>query len=174
MNKQYLRTKYRLIRKNIKDKSKKDTIIYNKIIDSTMLNKYDVILIYVSILEEVDTIKLIKYLLNSSKKVAVPRIINNEMFFYLINDINDLKLGNFNILEPINGQVINCFDNCLCITPGICFDKNNYRIGYGKGYYDKFFKKHQVFSIGLCYSECIVDEININNNDYNVDIVVTD
>jgi 5-formyltetrahydrofolate cyclo-ligase len=66
------------------------------------------------------------------------------------------------------------FNNSVCITPGICFDKYGYRIGYGKGFYDKFFYNHDVFKIGLCYQECLVDKIEVDDYDIAVDKIITD
>lgn len=171
--KQELRKKYLSIRNNIKDKDIKDNIIYNRIIsDIDILNK-DLILIYVSYNSEVDTIKIINYFLDK-KKVAVPRIDNGIMNFYYIDSINDLKIGYFGILEPINNDKVTNFDNCISITPGICFDKLGYRIGYGKGFYDKFYAKHHVYKVGLCYKECLIDNIDFNEYDISVDKVITD
>lgn len=170
--KQELRKKYLSIRNNIKDKDIKDNIIYNRIIsDIDILNK-DLILIYVSYNSEVDTLKIINYFLDK-KKVAVPRIDNGIMNFYYINNIDDLKIGYFGILEPISNNIVKDFSNCVSITPGICFDKFGNRVGYGKGFYDKFYYKYDVFKIGLCYKECLLDRIDIDIYDIAVDKIIT-
>ena len=141
-----LRKQYILKRKSIANKEEKDKIIFQKVINNLEIINCSTILIYVSFNDEVDTLNLIKYFL-SFKKVAVPKIVNNMMEFYYINSLNDLKKGTYNILEPTTNKKVTNFDNSVCITPGICFNKSGYRIGYGKGYYDKFFSKHQVYSI---------------------------
>ena len=56
--------------------------------------------------------------------------------------------------------------------PGICFDKRGYRVGYGKGFYDRFLSKHKIYSIGLTYKECIVDNINNDKHDINVNMLI--
>lgn len=168
-----LRKKYLKIREVITEKNYKDEIIYNKIINNQKVKDSKLILIYVSTNYEVDTLKLINYFLKT-KIVAVPKIINNIMYFCYINSINDLEKGYFNILEPTNNNIVTDFSNSVSITPGICFSKDGDRIGYGKGFYDRFYKKNNVYSIGICYKECLVDKIKIDIYDQKIDEVISD
>ena len=171
--KESLREKYKIIRKNIIDKTNKDNQIYEKVISNNKVINSKKILIYVSLNDEVDTLKLIKYFL-TNKEVAVPKIENGIMNFYYINSLTDLKKGLYNILEPQTKRIVTDFTNSIIITPGICFDIFNYRIGYGKGYYDKFFKKHNnTYKIGLCYDECLIDNTYNDSYDIPVDEVIT-
>lgn len=173
MKKEDLRKEYHQIRNSIEDKITKDTIIFNKVINNQKILTSKSILIYVSLKEEIDTINLIKHFLNN-KKVAVPKIENNQMNFYYITSLFDLKPGYFNILEPTTNNMVTDFTNTICITPGICFSKDGYRIGYGKGFYDKFLSQNKIPSIGLCYKECLIDYIPTNKYDQKVDEVITD
>lgn len=172
--KKELRKKYLYIRKNISNKSLLDKIIYEKIIYDEFIKKSDVILIYVSKSDEVDTLNLIKYFLSIKKLVAVPKVKDASMEFYYINSLKDLKLGTYNILEPITDTKVTNFSNAVCLTPGICFSKDLYRLGYGGGYYDRFFQKHSVYSIGLCYSSCLLDNLPIEKHDQKLQKIVTD
>ena len=158
---------------NIKDKNMKDITIYNKVINNFMVQKSNLILIYVSTRGEIDTNLLIKYFLDNNKKVAIPKVNGNNMDFYYISDISEMSIGYKGIYEPITNKKVTNFTSCVSITPGICFSKNNYRIGYGKGFYDKFYKKHNVYKIGLCYKECLVDSFNIDKFDIKVDEIIT-
>ena len=173
MNKELLREKYKLIRKSITEKNIKDNIIYNKVINDDVVKRCSTILIYVSFKDEVDTLKLIKFFLQN-KRVAVPKIENNNMNFYYIKSLEELKSGYFGILEPVSNNLVTDFSNCVCITPGICFDLNGNRIGYGKGFCDKFFNEIDIYKIGLCYKKCLVREIDVNNFDKRVEKVITD
>ncbi|MCI5734224.1 MAG: 5-formyltetrahydrofolate cyclo-ligase, partial [Tenericutes bacterium] len=119
------------------------------------------------------TLKLIKFFLQN-KRVAVPKIENNNMNFYYIKSLEELKSGYFGILEPVSNNLVTDFSNCVCITPGICFDLNGNRIGYGKGFYDKFFNEVDIYKIGLCYKKCLVRKIGVNNFDKRVEKVITD
>lgn len=171
--KEELRRKYLNIRNNIKEKNIKSKIINNKVITNQNILDCELVLIYVSCGSEVNTIKLIEHFLKY-KKVAVPKIINEEMNFYYIKSLDELKTGKFNILEPITNNIVTDYKSCASITPGICFSKTLYRIGYGKGFYDKFYEKHKnIYKIGLSYDECIVDNIYNNNYDIALDEIIT-
>ena len=166
-----LRKKYLKIRSNISNRKIKDEEIFNLVINNKNIKNAQLILIYVSFNNEIDTINLINYFLKS-KKVAVPKIENNIMNFYYINSLDDLKEGYFNILEPITSKKVTSFDNCVSLTPGICFTKNGDRLGYGKGYYDLFYQTNKVYKIGLCYKECLIDNLITNEFDQKVDEVI--
>ena len=172
MNKQSLRNKYKEIRKNIKDKEKQDGIIFNRITNLEEYKQNNLILIYVSLKDEVDTIKLIRYSFKQGKKVAVPKCEGEDITFYYINSLKDLGQGKFGILDPKTNEIVNDFANSICIIPGIAFDKQNNRIGYGKGFYDRFLKNYNGIKIGLTYKECICDKIDTDINDIKMDKVI--
>ena len=60
------------------------------------------------------------------------------------------------------------------IIPGICFDKSKNRIGYGKGYYDKYLSNTNIKKIGLCYEEQITKEIKSDKTDIRLDYLITE
>lgn len=173
MKKEFLRKKYKEKRDNIKNKVTKDNLIYQKVINNKDILFSKTLLIYISINSEVDTIKIINYFLNT-KNIAVPKIIDNNMFFCYVTNLNDLTPGKYNIPEPTNENIVTDFDNAICIVPGICYDKENYRVGYGKGYYDRFLSKNKIKTIGLCYKECMIEKIDNDKYDYKIDEVITD
>ncbi len=172
--KRSLRKKYLLERENVKEREIKDEIIFNKVINNNFVRSSKLILIYVSFNREVDTIKLINYFLSHNYLVAVPKIDRDIMNFYYINSLDDLNNGYFNILEPTTKNIVKNFNDAVCITPGVCFSKDGYRIGYGKGFYDKFFQNHNVYSIGLCYKECLINNIPYDIYDKRVNDIITD
>lgn len=173
MKKEFLRKKYKEKRDNIKNKVTKDNLIYQKVINNKDILSSKTLLIYISINSEVDTIKIINYFLNT-KNIAVPKVIDNNMYFCYITNLNDLTPGKYNIPEPTNENIVTDFDNAICIVPGICYDKKNYRVGYGKGYYDRFLSKNKIKTIGLCYKECMIEKIDNDKYDYKIDEVITD
>lgn len=174
MNKQILRNKYLKIRKNINNKKEIDDIIFNKVISLKEYKESNLVLTYVSLKDEVDTFKLIEYSLKIGKKVAVPKCEGDIIKFYLISNLTDLKKGKFNILEPITNNVVTDFKNSICIIAGVAFDKQNNRIGYGKGFYDKFLHNYDGTKVGLAYKECICEEIDIEKTDIKMDKIVCD
>lgn len=165
-----LRFIYKKIRDNCKD-SVLDNYIFDNIINLDEFKNCSDVSIYYSINSEVDTLKLIDFCLKNNKRVFLPRCIDN-MDFYLINDLNEIKIGKFNIMESISN--VNDYNNSICITPGICFDKYFYRIGYGLGYYDKFFHNYNGIKIGICYDKCLIDNCFHDEYDVPVDIIVTE
>ena len=173
MKKEFLRKKYKEKRDNIKNKVTKDNLIYQKVINNKDILSSKTLLIYISINSEVDTIKIINYFLYA-KNIAVPKIIDNNMYFCYVTNLNELTSGKYNIPEPTNENIVTDFDNAICIVPGICYDKKNYRIGYGKGYYDRFLSKNKIKTIGLCYKECMIEKIDNDKYDYKIDEVITD
>ena len=173
MKKEFLRKKYKEKRDNIKNKVTKDNLIYQKVINNKDILSSKTLLIYISINSEVDTIKIITYFLYA-KNIAVPKIIDNDMFFCYVTNLNELTSGKYNIPEPTNENIVTDFDNAICIVPGICYDKENYRIGYGKGYYDRFLSKNKIKTIGLCYKECMIEKIDNDKYDYKIDEVITE
>lgn len=173
MKKEFLRKKYKEKRDNIKNKVTKDNLIYQKVINNKDILSSKTLLIYISINSEVDTTKIINYFLNT-KNIAVPKIIDNNMYFCYVTNLNELTSGKYNIPEPTNENIVTDFDNAICIVPGICYDKKNYRVGYGKGYYDRFLSKNKIKTIGLCYKECMIEKIDNDKYDYKIDEVITD
>lgn len=165
MNKQILRNKYLNVRKNIKNKKELDDKIFNQVINLKEYKESKMILTYVSLKDEVDTFKLIEYSLKIGKKVAVPKCEEEIIKFYYISSLNDLKEGKFNLLEPITNKLVTDFKNSICIVPGVAFDKANNRIGYGKGYYDRFLQNYNDIKIGLTYRECICEKIDNESTD---------
>lgn len=139
--------------------------------------KCDTLLTFVSSNIEVDTIEIIKRALADGKKVAVPKCTDKtgHMDFYYIKSLDELKKGYFSILEPDTEICQKAEDCCgLCIVPGLCFDYMGYRIGFGKGYYDRFLQNFSGITVGICYSKCIEKELPRGTYDKSVDILVTD
>ena len=171
--KKEIRKQYLNIRKEVNESKIKDKIITEKVINNFHIKDSKTILIYVSYNNEVNTLDLINHFLKN-KKVAVPKIEKDNMKFYYINSFDDLEKGKYGILEPMTKKEVKDFTKSVCITPGVCFSKDRYRIGYGKGYYDRFFSNHSIYSIGLCYKECIVKKIPTDKYDKQVDEIITD
>lgn len=160
-------------------KQKWDNQIFNKVINSEYYKKANTIFIFVSFKNEVDTHRLIEYALSDNKKICVPKVKlkEREMELYKINSFNDLEVGYYNILEPIKGSPkINVEDIDLILMPGLAFDKEGGRIGYGGGYYDKFLrksKKNKTKKIAIAYAFQVLDKVPMNENDIKIDGIIT-
>ncbi len=159
-------------------KQEADFNIFKNLLSLSEINGSKVFLTYISVGFETDTRSLIQYFFDNKNSVAVPKCgSEGKMDFYKINNFNDLVQTGFGILEPVPNikNKISDFSDCICITPGMCFDRNGFRIGYGGGFYDRFFALHnEVLKIGLCYEKFLADKIERDQFDLPVDIVVTD
>jgi len=154
-----------------------DEAIFNKIISDKGFIKSKTVLTYVSTEIEVDTLRIIEYCFNNSKTVAVPRCVDNsnKMVFYIIDSLKDLEKGSFNLLEPKPYcSEINSFEDAVCIVPGLAFDYSGNRIGYGKGFYDRFLTENNIYSIGICYSCFIEEKLPVDFYDKPVNRVIAD
>ena len=178
MNKKEIRKAFFDIRDSIARVERKEfnKDIFSNFINSTFIRKYDLFLIYVSVKSEVDTLVIIDYLLKTDKKVAVPHCDGNVMSFYIIKSINDLVDGVFGIpsVDISKSERVENFDKALCIVPGVSFDNNFNRLGYGGGYYDRFLSDNNITTLGLCYERCIADNLPAEDHDIKMDYVLTE
>lgn len=174
-----LRNKYKKIRSSMDpiEKMKMDKSIMMKVLSLREYKKEDTIFIYVSKPIEVDTFRIIERALKDNKKVAVPRCITEtrEMDFYYIKSLDDLEVGTFGVLEPVVSKcsIVTDLRKGLCIVPGFSFDRFGYRLGYGMGYYDRFLSNFTGTTVGICYYNCMRNELPHGYFDRPVDIMVT-
>ena len=173
-SKQNLRDYAKHLRKNIKDKEILEDKIKNNVLNNKKILESKDILIYISLKDEVNTKIIIEELWKLKKNIYVPKVENNILNFYLINSFNDLKIGVFNILEPITNIKYNDNKDSCIIVPGLLFDKDNNRLGYGGGYYDRFLENNNIYKIGICFSTMIVDKIIFNEKDIKMDEIITE
>ncbi|MBE6879677.1 MAG: 5-formyltetrahydrofolate cyclo-ligase [Ruminococcaceae bacterium] len=154
-----------------------DKKVYENILKSGILDKYNVFLCYVSTEIEVDTIDFIKRCFDIGKIVAVPKCTSDEMTFYVIESFSDISTGMYGIKEPLEHCRLLTneeMSQSICIVPALAYNKEGFRIGYGKGYYDKFISGYKGATLGLCYSNFIREDIPIDKFDRRIERVITD
>jgi len=139
----------------------------------------DSFLCYYPTNNEVNILGFYKKLLAEGKSLYFPRTEGMDIVFYKVNDIdNDFLPGRFNIMEPHRGLSIFEYSKektIICFTPGVVFDTNCNRMGYGKGFYDRFFNnKKSIIKIGLAYDNQLSDEIIVHEKDIPLDYIVTE
>lgn len=172
-----LRKELRKIRDDLPLKEEYSKKITVALLSNDIFINADTVLLYYSSGSEVSTIKLFEECIKERKTVAFPRCIdkNGTMDFFIVKDENDLEKGMYNIVAPkehceklIPGK------KALCIVPGISFDKKGYRLGYGKGYYDRYLSRFELTSIGLCYDGLLSEALPADVYDKKVDYLITD
>lgn len=162
---------------NLQLKKECDLDILSRLLLLKEYRNSKLVLTYCSKNTEIDTLKFIEASFLNSKKVAVPLCYeNNTMDFYYIDSVSQLTPGSFGVLEPSKEFVkVTDFQDAICITPSLSVDMKGYRVGYGKGYYDKFFSENSgMIKIALSYYNDVLMNIQSDDYDIPVDIIVTD
>lgn len=158
-------------------KMRRDKKISDNIINSSCFQNANQVLVFASTGSEFDTSYIIEKCRISNKKVYYPKCLDKKgrMEFFLVNDIHDLKLGMYGIYEPKEDCETYSFqDGDIVIVPALSVDKVFIRIGYGKGYYDRFLKEFHGKSICPCYDEMRTDRLPSDEFDISVDFVATE
>ncbi|MBD3330574.1 5-formyltetrahydrofolate cyclo-ligase [Candidatus Peregrinibacteria bacterium] len=175
------KSKKKLLRKKLlnlratydKDESKiKSSVIFDKVLSHPLFRRAQNVLFYVPIKNEVDTINLINEALKT-KSVYLPKTkINGEISVHKISGLEDTSEGKYGIPEPTTAETDSQILD-LIIVPGVAFDSDFNRIGFGKGYYDKFLKKLKCPKIALAYDFQIIKNIPAQEHDQKIDIIIT-
>lgn len=175
--KKELRKELKAKRKNIEKKAQSDEFIRENLICSDLYLEAKQVLFYAALDDEINIDECIIDALMLGKKAALPVCTDEDgnMDFYYINSMDDLKSGFFGVREPdINKcKKVTDFSVSICVVPAIAYDKSGYRLGYGKGYYDRFLKNNSLISVGLCYNELIEDNLPVDEYDISVNYIIT-
>ena len=163
-------------RNNITDREweEKSHCIYEKVVTHPFFLESNAIYCYVDYRREVGTRTIIETAWKLGKKVATPKVNEETMGFYYIQSFDDLHEGFKGILEPREEHLAND-EHALVIMPGAGFDDKCNRIGYGKGYYDKYLHTHSNHkTIAIAFELQIVDTIPTETYDICPDIIITE
>mgnify|MGYP006422528681 CR=1 FL=1 len=167
LRKVMIRERFKINRKNIKDKN-----IFNNLIKNTRFKNAKDIFIFVNYKNEVNTKKIIKYCFKNNINIFVPKVVGKEMEVRKIKSFDDLERSEMGILEP--KEYCSEFESLdLAIMPGLAFDKEKNRLGYGGGYYDKFLNKNKIYKIAICYDFQVISFVPTNEYDIPVDMIIT-
>ena len=132
------------------------------------------ILCYSAFGNEVSTRALIDKAYADGKNVYFPRVEGDEMNFYRVYSLEDMKDGYKGIREPF--YLDNKYNNtsgAICIVPGVVFGRDGYRIGYGKGFYDRYLSRFPgLYKIGICFEVQLVDSVPIGPYDVQMDEII--
>jgi len=182
MKKDLLRTSIKKLRDKLSDEEKavKDELIKGNLFKQREFYSAQIILFYAAFGSEVGTMEMMKQTKQLKKRIALPFILSKKERLLGISEIlslnEDLSLSDWGILEPQNIRLKKLNEIDLVIVPGVVFDRYGYRLGYGKGYYDRLLKViKKVIKIGICYKLQLVDRIiGVNKKDIKVDKIITE
>ena len=134
----------------------------------------DRILAYMDFGGEVRTRYFVSRMLREGRQVALPRVEGSQMRFYPVRDLENQKKSSYGIPEP-TGETAVFWDEAFMIMPGVAFDRQRRRIGYGGGYYDRFLAdRPSIFKAAVAFSFQIFEEIPCDERDVCPDCVVTE
>lgn len=136
------------------------------------------VLTYISYNREMSTFPLIERAIQEGKTLAAPRILGKGMEFYRFTALSDLEKGSMGILEPgQNNPAIppDLQEDALLIMPGVAFDGEKHRVGYGGGYYDKYLAVHPAYHIiALAYDFQIFSSLEAAPLDIRPHAIITE
>jgi 5-formyltetrahydrofolate cyclo-ligase len=125
---------------------------------------------------EVETGLVARKALASGKTIAYPRVEGDHLVFVQTSDPAELKPGAFNIPEPGDGRVLAPEEVDLCIVPGVAFDCCGHRLGYGRGFFDRFLARQRQGQrrIGFSYDFQVVDTLPVSGHDQALSMLITE
>lgn len=132
------------------------------------------VLMYCSLPDEVYTLDTLDRLAEAGKKVLLPVVTGDTtMCLHVYGSRNDMRAGAYGIMEPVGEVFTNLQEIDVAVVPGMAFDRNNNRMGRGKGYYDRFLATiPQAYKIGVCFKFQLVDEIPTDALDIKMDEII--
>lgn len=150
-------------------------VIVEKLLAEIKKMKPTNILVYLSFNNEVETLGLIRQLLEDKINVIVPKYFADDGYqLVVLKNLEDLENGPFGIPQPKSSNVVETRLVNMAIIPGVAFDKKGRRLGYGKGVFDKLLENSRAYKIGLAFDFQIVNEIPKEKHDLVMDLVVTE
>ena len=178
-----LRRRFRALRGSLPGTLRKelDARICALFLDSEPYRNADTLLLYASLPEEIDLTPVLQQARADGKRTAYPLCDPSAgtLSFRLIGSDSELIPGIFGLREPAPGTPV-LFPgeplpvHSVCLVPGIVFDRKGYRIGFGKGYYDRFLPAFPGIPVGLAYDCCVVSSLPAEPFDRAVSLLVTE
>lgn len=133
--------------------------------------------LYSPVQNEVATLQLLRDALAARRQVAMPRVSGENLQFALIQSPEDLLPGTFGVLEPTSGCELVAVESLeLVVVPGVGFDRQGHRLGYGKGYYDRALGKAgaSVHRVGLAFDFQLVERLPVFDHDMRLHYLITE
>lgn len=179
-SKKELRGKYLSIRRSLTEQevALKSEKIIQQLLASDPFQKAETVHSYLPIKNnrEVNTLQLVQHCFDTGKIVVIPKVEDeNKMSHHILNSFEDLITNKWGVQEPAQPNPISVSEIDLVIVPMVCGDHNRNRIGYGKGFYDRFLSQTDVSKIGLLYNCTLTNNlIPVEDFDQKPDWLITE
>ncbi len=151
-------------------------LIQQRLIASEYFSQAHSLALYSPINNEVATTQIFAAAKKLDKKVYYPRVTGDTFDFFEVRTSDDLVIGAFGVAEPVSTVKIPVADLDLVVVPGVAFDVRGYRLGYGRGFYDRQLagKQNGTVSVGLCFDIQLCDSLPAESHDQPLDFIVTE
>ena len=179
MTKNELRQKYRALRDSFGEEfiNKASNSTSNNLQKTEEFINADIVLLYYPTKNEISPLPIFEICLKMGKTVAFPvcQKESTTLMFKKVTSLDMFSPSSFGIFEPNEEcEIIIPTEKTICITPALLFSKDGHRLGYGKGYYDRFLKDFNGISVGFSYSDCVLDFIPHDTYDIPLDMIITE
>ena len=153
--------------------AEKSRILTKKFLETDAYRNAKTLYGYVSYNQEVCTREILHRALADGKQVAIPKCYGPQMLFRYISDLNRLEYRSFGLPQPYDAEPLARDPEALVLMPGLAFDREGHRIGYGGGYYDRFLALEPNHpTIALCFDFQLLDHLDTDPFDIPVDLVL--
>lgn len=180
MTKKEARIKYKNLRKSFsaEERDEKSCAIANELLKLPIWdNQYYHVFLSIEEHFEVDTEYILHILAGKDKDILISKsdFETRGMIHYLLTDGTKIRKNEYNIPEPVDGIEVPDSKIDVVFVPLLAFDEKGHRVGYGKGFYDRFLSKckPKVITIGLSFFEAEAEITDINPNDFALNYCVT-
>ena len=177
-----IREEYKELRRamNPEEKFRRDAAICNAAEALVSFRYAEYILLYAATADEIDVSDIARVAFAKNKKVLFPRCDKktHTMQYHEVKSLDELVIDAYGIAEPPESAPV--YDaqvdtgGAVCFVPGLVYDKCGYRLGYGKGFYDRYLSAFSGCTIGVVYSDFILPEVPRGRFDVSVDILLTE
>lgn len=175
MNKQELRRAIRERKRAMTEEEivERSNALAEKFYNSPAYQAASTIYGYLPYNQEVRTVPMLQRALDEGKRVALPKVYGEEMRFIYLEDLTQVSKGYAGIPEPIADAPVAEDQQALVLMPGLAFDPQGHRIGYGGGFYDRFLAKEPHHpTLALCYEFQMQAHLDTEEFDIPVDTIL--
>ncbi len=177
-----IRAEYSQKRKSmdLNEKQRRDEAICRAAVSLVSFRYAEYVLLYAATSDEIDITPIAAEALARGKKIAFPRCDKetHTMKYHIVSSLDELKPDAYNISEPPADNPIydptSDMGSAVCFVPGLVYDKEGYRLGYGKGFYDRYLSGFSGCTIGVVYSDYILPAVPRGRYDVSADILLTE
>ncbi len=156
-----------------------EAAVVSRLLSLASFRYAETVLLYYPIKGELNVLPIAEAAFKAGKKVAFPlcNTASSTMTYHVVSSLNELSDGSYGIPEPSSELPIylpSKEKNDLIIIPAVCFDRHGYRVGYGKGYYDRYMGTFGGTAVGVTFHKLLRPEVPRGHFDKHVSLIVTE